>query len=186
MQAVRNLSMLPGPKHVWSAQWVGLRPGVICEADVAVWPFSVFLLVKIGAFLGTLHWPAEAGDFGGGGVSYVELLIMYELWQVSGLYWRSLFLGVGVGGAKFQCRLFLWVQELIFGVRVASLVICLELWAHCLVGMKGFFPCQVGGDHCRLRHICWVKSEHGLTSRPKETSSAPCLDELLTLFRYPS
>ena len=31
-------------------------------------------------FLGTLHWPAGGLDLGVGGISYVELLILYELW----------------------------------------------------------------------------------------------------------
>ena len=38
------------------------------------------LLVKWVSFLGSLHWPAHGGDLGVGGVSYVELLILYELW----------------------------------------------------------------------------------------------------------
>ena len=49
--------------------------------DVGAWPYSVSLLVKFVAFLGTLHWlAAEKGDLGRGGVSYVEMLILYELW----------------------------------------------------------------------------------------------------------
>ena len=36
------------------------------------------LLVKMLAFLGTLHWPASSFEFGVGGVSFVELLILYE------------------------------------------------------------------------------------------------------------
>ena len=32
------------------------------------------------AFLGTLHWPAGGLDLGFGGISYVELLTLYELW----------------------------------------------------------------------------------------------------------
>ena len=31
-------------------------------------------------FFGTLHWPAGGVDLGVGGISYVELLILYELW----------------------------------------------------------------------------------------------------------
>ena len=59
----------------------GVRPNVVTAADVAAWPFSVGMLVKIVAFLDTLHWPARAGNLGvGGGVSYVELLILFELW----------------------------------------------------------------------------------------------------------
>ena len=32
------------------------------------------------AFLGSLHWPAAGADLGVGGVSFVEVLILYELW----------------------------------------------------------------------------------------------------------
>ena len=53
--------------------------GITAE-DVRVWPYSVSLLVKVSAFLGTLHWPAGAVEFGVGGVSFVEMLILYELW----------------------------------------------------------------------------------------------------------
>ena len=38
------------------------------------------LLVKWVSFLGSLHWPAGGLDLGVGGISYVELLILYELW----------------------------------------------------------------------------------------------------------
>ena len=31
------------------------------------------------AFLSSLHWPAAGADLGGGGVSFVEMLILYEL-----------------------------------------------------------------------------------------------------------
>ena len=48
--------------------------------DISSWPFSVGLLVKIVHFLGSLHWPRGAGDLGIGGVSYLELLILYEQW----------------------------------------------------------------------------------------------------------
>ena len=52
----------------------------ISEGDVASWPFSVGLLVKVVHFLGSLHWPRDAGDLGVGGVSYLELLILHEKW----------------------------------------------------------------------------------------------------------
>ena len=38
------------------------------------------MLVKWVSFLSSLHWPAGECDLGVGGVSYVELLILYELW----------------------------------------------------------------------------------------------------------
>ena len=37
-----------------------------------------------------------------------------------------------------------------------------------------------------LRHIDWEKCGHGLTSRPRESASELFLNELLSLFRYPS
>ena len=41
------------------------------------------LLVKWISFLNSLHWPVGGLDLGVGGVSYVELLILYELWGKS-------------------------------------------------------------------------------------------------------
>ena len=39
------------------------------------WP-----LVKWVSFLNILHWPVGTLDLGVGGISYIELLILYELW----------------------------------------------------------------------------------------------------------
>ena len=66
--------------------WFGLR--VVPRRGVALfmlfvielWPYSVSMLVKWVAFLYSLHWPQGGADLGVGGVSYVELLILYELW----------------------------------------------------------------------------------------------------------
>ena len=51
--------------------------------------------------------------------------------------------------------------------------------------LRRFVPCSIGANHCRLRHDGWEKCGHGLTSRPRESSSELFLDELLGLFRYP-
>ena len=48
--------------------------------DVAAWPYSVGILVKWVSFLGSLYWPAARADLGVGGVSFVEVLILCELW----------------------------------------------------------------------------------------------------------
>ena len=53
-------------------------------------------------------------------------------------------------------------------------------------GLRRFVPCSIGADHCRLRHIGWERCGHGLTSRPRESASELFLNELLSLFRYPS
>ena len=53
-------------------------------------------------------------------------------------------------------------------------------------GLGRFLPGGIGANHSRLRHKGWDKCSHGLTSRPRETSSVWFLDELLFLFGYPS
>ena len=53
-----------------------------------------------------------------------------------------------------------------------------------LGGLGPFLPCAISANHSRLRHIGWVKSGLGLTSRPRETSNGKFLDELLFLFGY--
>ena len=105
--------------------------------------------------------------------------------QVRASLWRRLLLVIFDQVAQFQCRLFLFVQALIFwrscrfiGALMRSL---------CLLpgGLGRFLPCSIDANHCRLRHIGWEKSGHGLTSRPRESASEPFLDELLRLFRCP-
>ena len=61
-------------------EWVNVPASAISAVDVAHWPYTNGLLVKWVAFLGTLHWPAGGLDLGVGGISYVELLILFELW----------------------------------------------------------------------------------------------------------
>ena len=48
--------------------------GVIAGADIAAWPYSVGILCKFTAFLGTLHWPMGSDDMGQFGVSFWSFL----------------------------------------------------------------------------------------------------------------
>ena len=81
VHAVRDrVFLLPGSVDLWEGEWISLGASPITAGDVEVWAYSVGLLVKLSAFLGTLHWPAAALNLGGGGVSFVEILILYELW----------------------------------------------------------------------------------------------------------
>ena len=59
------------------SRWLSL---VLARVMFAACPFSVGLLVKFARFLGSLHWSCGAGDLGIRGVSYLELLILYERW----------------------------------------------------------------------------------------------------------
>ena len=69
VHAVRGRAMLLGP-----------HASAVSADDIARCPFTAGLLVEWVAFLGSLHWPAGGLDLGVGGISYVELLILFELW----------------------------------------------------------------------------------------------------------
>ena len=153
--------------------------------DVELWPYSVSMLVKWVAFLYALHWPAGGSDLGVGGVSYVELLILCELWAGERLSLekalpRYLRPGrpISVSAVPFGPGIDIWRSCRFIGALMRSL---------CLLpgGLERFVPCSSGANHCRLRHIGWEKCGHGLTSRPRESASEIFLNELLVLFRYP-
>ena len=57
-------------------EWVALPAAHTAAWDVEIWPCSVGILVKWVASLGSLHWGANLGV---GGVSLVEMLILYEM-----------------------------------------------------------------------------------------------------------
>ena len=131
------------------------------------------LLVKLVTFLGTLHWPASGLDLGVGGVSYVELLILYELWAGERLsleeaHPRYLRPGhpISVSAVPFGPGTDIWRSCRFIG----ALMRCL-----CLLpgGLRWFVPCSVGADHCRLRHIGLEKCGHwtlGLGRVPRSLS----------------
>ena len=78
--AVRDRAFLPGPPRIWHSGWFQVPATAICADDVALWPYTPGLLIKWVSFLNTLHWPVGNLDLGVGGISYVELLFLYELW----------------------------------------------------------------------------------------------------------
>ena len=80
--AVRDrFFFLPGSLDLWVGSWVSVAPTPISCRDIEVSPYSVGMPVKWVAFLFSLHWPADGCSLGIGGVSYVELLILYEVWS---------------------------------------------------------------------------------------------------------
>ena len=110
------------------------------------------------------------------------MLVLYELWagerlvleKASPRYRRprrpiSVSAGPGID---------IWRSCRFTGALVRSLCTLLG-------GIGRFVACTTGSNHCRLRHIGWEKSGHGLTSRPSETASEAFLNELLLLCRYP-
>ena len=160
-------------------------PSAICAEDVAHWPYTTSLLVKWVAFLGSLHWPACGLDLGVGEISFVELLILYELWAGERLtlekaHPRYLRPGrpISVSAVPFGPGIDIWRSCRLIAAIMRSLSLLPG-------GLGRFVPRSIGAKHCRLRHIGWERCGHGLTSRPRESASEPFLDELLSFFRYP-
>ena len=118
--------------------------------------------------LGTLQWPEVECNLGVGGVSYVELLILYELWAGERLKlekavprYRRPCRSISVSAVPSGPGIDIWrscrfIDALFRGLRDLPL------------GIRRF---DIGANHCRLRHIGWERCGHGLTSRPQETAS---------------
>ena len=185
VHAVRDRAFLPGPPGIWCSEWYQVPAAVVCDEDIVLWPYTPGLLVKWVSFLNSLHWPIGDLDLGAGGVSYVELLIMYELWAGERLslekaHPRYLRPGrpISVSAVPFGPGIDIWRLCWFMGAMMRSL---------CLLpgGLGRFVPCSIGANHCRLRHLGWERCHHGLTSRPRESASELFLNELLSLFRYP-
>ena len=150
--AVRDRASLPGPLDIWAGAWVGvavtLLRAVILKFGLillACWSSGLlFFILCIGLLLvAVLVWVVCV---------MWSCSFCMSFGRVRGFSWRRLFLGTVDLVAQFQCRLFLLVQALIFGLR-------------------RFVPCDIGANHCRLRHIGWERCGHGLTSRPQEFAS---------------
>ena len=154
-QAVRNFAWLPGPPRLWTARWFQVPVACICEADVVVWPFSVSLLVKIAHFLSTLHWPCGVGELGVGGVSYLELLILYEWWAGERLVPEG---AVPVGRQRGR-PISVSAVPVGPGTNIGRSCMFLGSVVRILRGLPGglarFLPCGIGAHNCRLRHLGW-------------------------------
>ena len=186
IEAVREFAMLPGPQRLWVGGWFRWPVINITVDDVARWPFSPGSLVKLAAFLSGLSWPAEVVDLGAGGVSYVELLILYERWagerlriEESTPKYRRPGRPISVSAAPSCPDADIWKLCRYFGHMLRALV-------RLPGGLGRFIPGRIGANHGRLRHVGWEKCCHGLTCRPRESSGEGFLSDLLGLLGYPS
>ena len=80
IRVTEDLASLPGPPGFLNCDWVQVHADHITDADIAAWPYSVGILVRFTSFLGTLHWPSGSVDLGHFGISFLELLILFEQW----------------------------------------------------------------------------------------------------------
>ena len=107
---------------------------------------------------GSLSWAPCIGRligqiFGVGGVSFVEMLILYELWAGERLVFREcVFLRyrrpgrpISVSAGPFRPGIDIWRTCWFTGALMRSL---------CTLpgGVGRFVPCAIGDNHCRLRH----------------------------------
>ena len=75
-----DYASLPGPPGFLGSTWCTLYPITITREDVAVWPYSVNILLEFSSFLASLHWPQGDSDLGKFGISYFELLLMFAIY----------------------------------------------------------------------------------------------------------
>ena len=93
-------------------------------------------MVKWVAFLGTLHWSAGCVDLRVGGVSNVELLILYELWAGERLtleqaHPRYFLLGrpISVSAVPFGPGIDIWRSCRFIGAMMRSLPVAWWSWS---------------------------------------------------------
>ena len=151
----------------------------ITKDDVAVWPYSVDILLVFSSFLASLHWPQSAPDLGKFGISYLELLLMFEVFAGHRLLTEKtvrshlrprrplVFSGFPV------CL----GQEIRHGCQFLHSLI--RALGHLPGGLSRFIPCQPSAHHARLSHLGWGRYGHGLSSRPRESCDHQILAPLL-------
>ena len=180
-----DYAALPGPPDFLGNSWRSLDSLPISPEDVAAWPYSVDILLVFSSFLTTLHWPQGGSDLGKFGISYFELLLMFEVFSGIRLQTEKtvrpqlrsrrplVFSGFSVGLG----------QEIRHGCQfIHSLIRAL---GHLPGGLSRFIPCLPGAHHARLLHLGWGRYGHGLTSRPRESCEHRFLTPLLNFFGYP-
>ena len=124
-------------------------PSSVISAD----DIAACFLIKWVSFLWSLHWPVGGGVWERGGVSYLDLLILYEQWAGEKL---SLEKAVPRLRRPGRCRF--------IGALCRSLA--------CLPGrFEILVPCSTCANLSRHRCIGWERCGHGLTSRPRETAT---------------
>ena len=156
---------------------IGFRfiAGHITDADISAWPYSVGILVRFTSFLGTLRWPSGSLDLGHFGISFVELLILFEQWAGH----RLLSEKVTRPHVRAGRPILLPSVPVSEGIEIRHGCQFLSSLIRALGKLPGglgrFLPCKLGTHLSRLRHIGWNQCSHGLDSRPLESCHHQCL-----------
>ena len=133
----------------------------------------------------TLHWPSGTEDFGHFGISFLELLILFEQWAGHRL------LSEKVTRSHERAHRHISISsvpvsegiEIRQGCRfISSLIPALGKLPG---GIGKLLPCGMGTHMSRLRHLGWAQCSHGLTSRPPESCHHQCLQVVRGVLGYP-
>ena len=180
-----DLASIPGPPGFLNYTWIQVDVGHISSEDISAWPYSVSILVRFTSFLDGSHWPSGSVDLRHYGISFLELLILFEQWAGYRL------LGEKVTRPHVRAGRPISVSsvpvsegmEIRHGCQfISSLVRALSKLPG---GLGRFLPCQVGTHLSRLRHLGWNQRSHGLTSRPLESCHHRCLSAVCGVLGYP-
>ena len=155
VESVRDYAMLLGPQRLWVGSWFRWPNIVISGEDVGRWPFSTGALVKLAVFLSSLSWPSEVSELGPGGISYIELLILYKRWAGERLRvedsipkYRRPVRPISVSATPLCPDADIWKLCRFLGNMLRALT---KLPG----GLGWFLPGRIGANHGRLRHVGW-------------------------------
>ena len=81
-----DFASLSGPPNFWSSTWctLDLLPMLLLKM-LLLGPIVLTSFLFFPSFLASLHWPQEVSDLGKFGISYFELLLMFEVFSGSRL-----------------------------------------------------------------------------------------------------
>ena len=136
-------------------------------------------------FLASLHWPQGDPDLGKFGVSYFELLLLFEIYAGHRLHAEK-----AIGPHLRPRRLLFFSgfpvdlgQEIRHGCQFLHSLF--RSLGHHPGGLVRFIPCHPSAHYTRLMHVGWGQCGHGLSSRPRESCDLSILTPLLDFFGYP-
>ena len=185
IRVTEDLASLPGPPGFLNCDWVQVHAGHITDADITAWPYSVGILVRFTSFLGTLHWPSGSVDLGHFGISFLELLILFEQWAGHRLLSEKVIRPHVRAGRPISLPSVPVSEgiEIRHGCQFLSSL--LRALGKLPGGLGWFLPCRLGTHLSRSRHVGWNQCSHGLDSRPLESCHHRCLRAVCGILGYP-
>ena len=141
-------------------------------------PIVVGILVRFTSFLGTLHWHLALLTWVIFGISFLELLILFEQWAAHRLLSEKVIRPHVRAGRPISLPSVPVSEgiEIRHGCQFLSSL--LRALGKLPGGLGRFLPCRLGTHLSRLRHVGWNQCSHGLDSRPLES----CIISALRLY----